>query len=53
MGALRGLCHHPPVPRSSKLWPECVIKKDPLYSTYYELTTKEMLPISLYIKSCL
>ena len=27
------------------------IEKDPLYSTYYKLTTKGMLPISLYIKS--
>ena len=51
MGAPPGLCRCPRVPCSSKLWPECVIKKDPLCSTYYELATKEMMPISLYIKS--
>ena len=51
MGTLRGLSHCPQVPCSSKLWPESIIEKDPLYSTYYELRTKGMLPISLYIKS--
>ena len=51
MGTPRGLCHCPRVPCRSKLWPECVIKKDPLCSTYYELATKGMMPISLYIKS--
>ena len=35
----------------SKLWAENIIKKEHLYSAYYELTTTGMLPISLYIKS--
>ena len=51
VGTLWGLSRCPRVPCSSKLWPESVIEKDPLYPTYYELTTKGMLPISLYIKS--
>ena len=51
VGTLWGLSCCPRVPCSSKLWPESVIEKDPLYPTYYELTTKGMLPISLYIKS--
>ena len=51
VGTPWGLSRCPRVPCSSKLWPESVIKKDPLYPTYYELTTKGMLPISLYIKS--
>ena len=51
VGTTRGLSCCPRVPCSSKLCPESVIKKDPLYSNYYKLTTKGMLPISLYIKS--
>ena len=51
MGTLRSLSRCPRVPCSSKLGPECIIEKEPLHSTYYELTTKGMLTISLYIKS--
>ena len=51
VGTSQGLSCGPWVPCSSKLWPENIIKKERLYSAYYELTTTGMLPISLYIKS--
>ena len=51
VGTMQDLSGCPRVPCSSKLWPECVIEKDPLYSIDYELTTTGLLLISLYIKS--